>query len=159
MTVELYLAIHKQPLQNTQGERTIMSEKSALSSLSVASELEQLLPFRATLSSIMFLPSAGLVGSEIFRLVSRPKLTLAWGSGVEDEPNEGFSKRTLPLLMCCAQYFWSGRTSFLHRHFLPSVLLHLNSVSWLVLQFSIFGHGILGSKKLSRVNTKKSRLL
>ena len=58
---------HSYP-SNVQGERTIMSETSVPSSLSVASllEVEVLLPF-----------GAKLVGSEIFRLVSRPKPPVA----------------------------------------------------------------------------------
>lgn len=38
---------------------------------------------------------------------------------------EAATRFLAPLCMCCSQYFWSGTTSLLHRHFFPSVLLHL----------------------------------
>lgn len=37
----------------------------------------------------------------------------------------GFLERLFPLCMCLSQYFESGYASFEHRHFFPSVLLHL----------------------------------
>lgn len=37
----------------------------------------------------------------------------------------GFLERFLPLCMCFSQYFESGKASFEHLHFFPSVLLHL----------------------------------
>lgn len=37
----------------------------------------------------------------------------------------GFLERGRPLCMCRSQYFWSGAASLEHRHFFPSVLLHL----------------------------------
>lgn len=40
-----------------------------------------------------------------------------------------------PLCMCCIQYFLSGTTSLLHRHFFPSVLLHLPGSSSMLFRF------------------------
>lgn len=37
----------------------------------------------------------------------------------------GFLERFFPLCMCLSQYFESGKASFEHLHFFPSVLLHL----------------------------------
>jgi len=42
-----------------------------------------------------------------------------------DWPSTGFLERWRPLFMCRSQYFWSTTASLEHRHFFPSVLLHL----------------------------------
>ena len=41
------------------------------------------------------------------------------------EGSTSFLERWRPLCMCLSQYFLFGKTSLLHLHFFPSVLLHL----------------------------------